>query len=180
MKKIISAFAALTLAAVTAASVSAEGITPKGGNPFDVTPNPSSQNTEINFSVNPDYTVTIPAQVKLTGKKGEAYKGSGTIEATGVFLKTDQKIVVSLTSASKFNLSADGKDYKLPYTATGAFGAVDKEKGGKVAEFTTAALTDTKPQTVDVSFATDTAPAYAGDYSDPVVFTIAVETEATN
>lgn len=85
--------------------------------------------------------------------------------------------MVSLTSASKFNLkTSESTDYTLPYTATGDFGAVNKETGGKVAEFETAALDETEPQTAEVKFATDTAPAYAGDYSDPVVFTIAVKT----
>ena len=79
---------------------------------------------------------------------------------------------MSLTSASKFNMqTAATSEYKLPYTAEGAFGKLtDKTAGGIVAKF----ANQKAVQTVDVTFTTDEEPKYAGTYSDPVIFTIEV------
>jgi hypothetical protein len=66
---------------------------------------------------------------------------------------------------------SSGGEYKLPYTAEGAFGKItDKQNGGKVARF----LTYSEKQTIPVTFTTDENPMYAGKYTDPVVFHIAV------
>ena len=121
------------------------------------------------------YTVTVPALVTLDGEYGETYTGTGTVETSAVFLHENEMIVVTLTSASKFNMAHGGTgDYKLPYTAsTAAFGAVDKDNGGKVAEFPTS----TEPASVTVTFTTDETPQYAGKYADPVVFGISIEQE---
>ena len=151
----------------------AESTTVKPKSDTDPIPDPSSASTEVSFNINPDYTVVIPAKVTLTGKKGDKFKGAGTITAKDVFLKSTQKIVVSLTSASGFNLkTSETSSYGLPYTAKGKFGEVAKT-GGKVAEFETIPGAN-DPQNVEVSFETDKAPDFAGDYTDPVVFTIAV------
>ena len=67
-------------------------------------------------------------------------------------------------------------EYKLPYTAEGAFGKItDKTAGGIVAKFATL----TAKQEVPVTFTTDETPTYAGSYSDPVVFTLEVKDIAT-
>jgi len=176
MKKLISSISALLTAAMLIAPMSAFAdttVSPTGGNPFDVTPKPDTANTTVKFNVNPAYTVTIPATVTLTGEYGKTYTGTGTISTDNVFLNEGKKIVVSLTSASKFNMkTSETKDYVLPYTAKGAFGELaDKEKGGKVAEFETSATA----KTVDISFTTDETPKYAGSYTDPVVFKISIE-----
>jgi hypothetical protein len=185
MKKLISGLTALAIMAAAASPASAmfaavpsadTTIEPTGGNPFDVTPNPESANATVEFDVNPKYMITVPALITLDGEYGQPYTGSGDITAENVFLHEDEAIIVTLTSASKFNMTnAGGGTYKLPYTATGFFGTVDKELGRAVARFETS----TEKQTVTVSFATDETPKYAGKYSDPVVFGISVEKEAT-
>ena len=178
MKKIISGISALVIMAAMAVPFSAfaEDVTtinPKGGTPFSVDPKPGTANSTVQFEVNPAYTVTIPATVTLEGEYGSTYTGSGKISTDKVFLNEGKKIVVSLTSASKFNMkTSTTAEYNLPYTAEGAFGKLtDKENGGKVAEFETS----TTAKTVDISFTTDETPKYAGSYTDPVVFTIEID-----
>lgn len=179
-KRTLSGLSALALAGLMSLTAFAQAapesrtITPKGGDPFDVTPDPDHAETQVEFSIDPAYTVTIPQKVELTGEYGTVYTGSGTISTEEVFLNEGEKIVVTLTSASKFNLAHEGTgEYKLPYTAsTAAFGAVDKENGGKVAEFPTSKTA----ASAEVTFTTDEVPQFAGNYSDTVVFGISVKT----
>ena len=175
MKKLISGISALLTAAMLIAPMSAFAdttVSPTGGNPFDVTPKPGTAGTTVEFSVDPTYTVTIPAKVTLEDNGEGIYTNSGTLKAEGVKLAEGKEIVVSLTSASKFNMqTAATSEYKLPYTAEGAFGKLtDKEAGGIVAKF----ATSTTVQNTPVTFTTDETPKYAGTYTDPVVFTIEV------
>ncbi|MBQ6498855.1 MAG: hypothetical protein IJI48_03035 [Ruminococcus sp.] len=175
MKKLISGLSALLTAAMLIAPMSAFAdttVSPTGGDPFDVTPKPGTAGTTVEFSVDPAYTVTIPATVTLEDNGEGIYTNSGTLKAEGVKLAEGKEIVVSLTSASKFNMQTSATaEYKLPYTAEGAFGKLtDKEAGGIVAKF----ATSTTVQNTPVTFTTDETPKYAGTYTDPVVFTIKV------
>ena len=73
--------------------------------------------------------------------------------------------------------AAGGLNYKLPYTArTETFGPVNKEAGGKVAEFI--GVNTEEPQKVYVNFTTDEVLQFAGTYSDVATFTIQVTTES--
>ena len=174
-KKLISL--ALVFALVFALGVTALAtdttIEPKGGDPYDVSPNPETAGTTVEFSVDPAYTVIIPAKVVLEKGEDGLYSNSGELKAENVFLNEGKEIVVSLTSASKFNMKTSAEStYNLPYTAsTGTFGSItDKTNGGIVAKFQTSAA----EQPVSVTFTTDETPKYAGTYTDPVVFTIEV------
>ena len=133
---------------------------------------PKTADSSVEFNVDPTYTVTIPAKVTLADNGEGIYTNSGTLKAEDVKLAEGKEIVVSLTSASKFNMqTAEAAEYKLPYTAEGAFGKLtDKETGGIVAKF----ATSTEDQEVSVTFTTDETPMYAGTFTDPVVFTIEV------
>ena len=180
MKKLISGISALITAAMLFAPMTAFAdttVSPTGGDPFDVTPNPGTAGTTVEFSIDPAYTVTIPATVTLEKGEGDIYSNSGTITAEGVKLAEGKEIVVTLASASKFNMQTSATaTYKLPYTAEGAFGKLtDKENGGIVAKFATSTMVQNTP----VTFTTDETPTYAGTYSDPVVFTISIENANT-
>ncbi|MBR1382611.1 MAG: hypothetical protein IJ555_02180 [Ruminococcus sp.] len=174
MRKLISGIFALLTAAMLIAPMSAFADTTINPDPDNMpSPKPGTAGTMVEFSVDPTYTVTIPSTVTLEKGEDDIYTKSDLIKAEGVKLEEGKKIVVTLTSASKFNLAHTGEgEYKLPYTAeTVAFGKVNKETGGKVAEF----VTSTDEQKVDITFTTDEIPKYAGAYSDPVVFGISVE-----
>lgn len=169
MKKLISGLSALLTAATLIAPMSAFADTTI----TEADKLPKTADSSVEFTVDPAFTVTIPAKVTLEKGEDDIYSNSGTIEAESVFLNEGKEIVVSLTSASKFNMQTAGaSEYKLPYTAEGAFGKLtDKEAGGIVAKF----ATSTTVQNTPVTFTTDETPKYAGTFTDPVVFTIKVE-----
>ena len=179
MKKLISGISALLTAAMLIAPMSAFADTTVIPDPDNMpNPKPGTAGTTVEFSVDPTYTVTIPATVTLADNGSGIYTNSGTLTAEDVKLDEGKEIVVTLTSASKFNmqtsataLATHGNEYKLPYTAEGAFGKLtDKEAGGIVAKF----ATSTTVQNTPVTFTTDETPKYAGTFADPVVFTIEV------
>ena len=174
MKKLIGGISALITAAMLIAPMSAFADTtviPDADNMPN--PKPGTAGTTVEFSVDPAYTVTIPATVTLEKGEDGKYSNSGTLSAADVKLAEGKEIVVSLTSASKFNMQTSATaEYKLPYTAEGAFGKLtDKENGGIVAKF----ATSTTVQNTPVTFTTDETPTYAGTYTDPGVFIIEVK-----
>ena len=167
MKKIISGISALAIVMALAPMSAFADTTIKQTDTL-----PKTADSSVEFSVDPTYTVTIPAKVTLADNGEGIYTNSGTLKAEDVKLAEGKEIVVSLTSASKFNMQTSAtSEYKLPYTAEGAFGKLtDKEAGGIVAKF----ATSTTVQNTPVTFTTDETPKYAGTYTDPVVFTIEV------
>ena len=168
MKKAISTISALAMVMALAPMSAFADTTIKQTDTL-----PKTADSSVEFSVDPTYTVTIPAKVTLADNGEGIYTNSGTLKAEGVKLAEGKEIVVSLTSASKFNMQTSATDeYKLPYTAEGAFGKLtDKENGGIVAKF----ATSTTVQNTPVTFTTDETPKYAGTYTDPVVFSIEVK-----
>ena len=168
MKKLISGISALLTAAMLIAPMSAFADTTI----TEADTLPKTADSSVEFTVEPTYTVTIPATVTLADNGSGIYTNSGTLKAKDVKLDEGKEIVVSLTSASKFNMQTSASaTYKLPYTAEGAFGKLtDKEAGGIVAKF----ATSTEDQEVPVTFTTDETPKYAGTFTDPVIFTIEV------
>ncbi len=178
MKKLISGISAFITVAMLIAPMSAfADTTIKPDSDNMPNPKPGTAGTTVEFTVDPAYTVTIPAKVTLEKGEDGTYSNSGTLSASDVKLAEGKEIVVTLTSASKFNMQTSATaEYKLPYTAEGAFGKItDKTAGGIVAKFATL----TAKQEVPVTFTTDETPTYAGSYSDPVVFTLEVKDIAT-
>ena len=167
MKKIISGISALAMLMAIAPTTAFADTTITQADTL-----PKTADSSVEFTIDPAFTVTIPAKVTLEDNGEGIYTNSGAVKAEDVFLAEGKEIVVSLTSASKFNMqTAATSEYKLPYTAEGAFGKLtDKTAGGVVAKF----ANQKAVQTVDVTFTTDEEPKYAGTYSDPVVFTIEV------
>ena len=148
MKRLTSGISALLTAAMLIAPMSAFADTTI----TEADTLPKTADSSVEFSVAPTYTVTIPAKVTLEDNGEGIYTNSGTIKAEGVKLAEGKEIVVSLTSASKFNMQTATSEYKLPYTAEGAFGKLtDKEAGGIVAKF----ATSTTVQNTPVTFTTD-------------------------
>ncbi len=168
MKKLISGISALAMMMALAPTCAFADTTITQDDTL-----PKTADSTVEFSIDPAFTVTIPAKVTLEDNGEGIYANSGAVKAEDVFLAEGKEIVVSLTSNSKFNMkTAATAEYELPYTAEGAFGKLtDKTAGGIVAKF----ANNKSVQTVDVTFTTDEEPQYAGTYSDPVVFTIAVE-----
>lgn len=125
--------------------------------------------TTMSYTVNANYTVTIPATVS-----GDS--ASLSIDAAPV-LEEGQKVVISIADSANydngFRLKLKGADAYVGYTISD--GANTLAMGSVVLEQPAAAE---QAATVNLTFTPEKA-AYAGDYSDTLTFTIAVADTAT-
>lgn len=174
MKKLLSIALALVLAMSLSVNVFADSTIEPDDNG---NPNPGTASTAVEFSVKPTYTVTIPTKVELykktdTGTGAVTYEQDENITASaGVRLLNGQSIQVTLSAGTDGFVLTSGESATLDYTVT--VGETENAKtiasGDTVATFGTSAT----KQTSTLHFAAND-PTYAGDYSDTVVFTIAI------
>ena len=132
-------------------------------------PTPDTAPTTVEFSVEPTYSVTIPAKVELADNGSGIYANSGIIDAQDVFLEPNQAIVVTISGDFELENEIDS-GITVDYQAEGPWGIVGN--GDIVTEF----FTSDEPQSDEIEFRTIEEPQYAGNYSDTVTFGIAVET----
>ncbi len=157
MKKLIAV--ALTLCMAATMSVTAFAAT------IDQSTANKTGNTEVNFSVDPTYSVTIPSEVELTyDTNGNSYKGSGNITTGAIRLGQDQNITVSVAGDFKM-ISAENAE--LPYEVKIGEAVDAIESGATVATFGTS----TTGQSVTLNYSAAN-PEYAGNYTDTLTFTI--------
>ena len=178
MKKLLC----LTLTAVLAAALAAPAFADanvKQDSTVNQDSTDKTASTTVQFKIDPTYTVTIPAEVKLekkTDSKGTiTYEKDLTVTASNVRLNEKKELKVSLTSDYKLSVNSAALTYELPYTVTAKTTNPDTNKAvtaedPQVATF----VTNTADQTVTLHFAAAN-PIYAGDYSDTVTFTLKVE-----
>ena len=167
-RRFISAVMALAMVSAVApmSAIADTTITPDPDNMPN--PTPSSANTEVEFSVEPTYTVTIPAKVELADNGSGIYANSGILTAEDVFLEPNQAIAVTISGDFELENEIDS-GIKVGYQAEGPNGIVGN------GDIVTTFETSDEPQSVNVEFSTSEEPQYAGDYSDTVTFGIAVE-----
>jgi hypothetical protein len=130
---------------------------------------PGTGDTQVTYPVDAKYTVTIPAAVTLSTSEAKR-----TISATEVLLEAGKKIVVTLSGASNtgngestFN-AENGDTSVAKYTIK--TGETDIAVGDKVAEFTA-----NGDQTLTFTLGETTGVTVAGDHTETLTFTIAVE-----
>ena len=139
-----------------------------------------SDTTEVKFSVQPTYTVTIPSTVTLEKKtdpatKAVTYENDFTVTAGNVRLNENEELQVSLQSDYTLSVNGTTLRYTLPYTVTAKTTTPAASKDVTAADPQVAAfVTNPDDQTVTLHFAAAN-PTYAGDYSDTVTFTLKVE-----
>ena len=159
MKKLFALILAVALMATMSVTAFATDVTTNGGTGF----------TNVYFSVDPTYTVTIPAKVELQKIDTDGaitYENDYTITAeAGVRLLKNEYIEV--TVASDYVMETP-QGATLAYTITAEGTAV--ATGGVVAEF----KTDKAAQSTTIHIAAND-PDFAGEYKDTVTFTIAVK-----
>ena len=119
---------------------------------------------DITTSIDPTYTVTIPADVNVQFNATET--DFGAIEVTASQIHPDKCIKVELTSDGKLENSIDATKV-IPYAI----------KDSQDAAFTSATyLTEGDKTELSIHItADDWNAAYAGEYSDTVTFTITYE-----
>lgn len=150
MKKVFAIV--LTFALLASLSVTAFATNTTGGD------------ADITTSIDPTYTVTIPADVNVAFNATET--AFGTIEVTASQIHPDKCIKVALTTDKELNNAIDNTKV-IPY-------AIKDSEG---AEFTSATyLTEGDKTELSIHItADDWNAAYAGDYSDTVTFTVSYE-----
>ncbi len=155
-KKVLSAILALTLCGLMSTTAFAAAV--------DQDSDPKTGSTNVNYTVQPVYTVTIPAEVTL----GE----TATISAENVVVASGKQVAVELTGASGENNA---------FTLTSAEGAVigyTVQKNGSNVSINDTVLTvnpaDGTSGSTTLSFLAPTSITYAGNYTGNVTFTISV------
>ena len=150
MKKIFTLILAIALMA--SLSVTAFAANTTGGD------------ADITTSIDPTYTVTIPADVNVAFNATET--AFGAIEVTASQIHPDKCIKVALASDGKLENDIDATKV-IPYAIKDSTGAA----------FTSATyLTEGDKTELSIHItADDWNAAYAGEYSDTVTFTITYE-----
>ena len=145
---------ALALVLVASLSVTAFAANTTGGN------------ADITTSIEPTYTVTIPANTNVNFNATET--AFGTIEVVASQIHPDKQIRVTLTTDGELNNAIDATKV-IPYVIKDASGAA----------FTTATyLTEGDKTELSIHItADDWNAAYAGEYSDTVTFTVSYESK---
>ena len=126
--------------------------------------NTAGGEADITTSIDPTYTVTIPADVNVAFNATET--AFGTIEVTASQIHPDKCIKVALATDKELNNAIDNTKV-IPY-------AIKDSEG---AEFTSATyLTEGDKTELSIHItANDWNAAYAGEYSDTVTFTVSYE-----
>ena len=128
--------------------------------------NTTGGNADITTSIEPTYTVTIPANTNVNFNATET--AFGAIEVTASQIHPDKQIRVTLTTDGELNNTIDTTKV-IPYVIKDASGA----------GFTTATyLTEGDKTVLSIHItADDWNAAYAGDYTDTVTFTVSYESK---
>jgi len=136
------------------------------------------------YSVQPKYTVVIPANATIYDSADEAT--AQTISAENVLLENGQSLVVTLATASNtatanattFN-AKNGDTSTVNYTITAGSGENAKQValGGTVAEFENKA--DKQEATLKFVKTSDSTPTVAGAHTETLTFSIAVTNAPT-
>ena len=150
MKKLFAIV--LTFALLASLSVTAFAANTTGGD------------ADITTSIDPTYTVTIPADVNVAFNATET--AFGTVEVTASQIHPDKCIKVALATDKELNNAIDNTKV-IPYAI----------KDSEDAEFTSATyLTEGDKTELSIHItANDWNAAYAGEYSDTVTFTVSYE-----
>lgn len=131
----------------------------------------SNQDTNVTYTVNPSYTVTIPANVTLGG-------GNVNVAASNVVIPKGKQMVVKLTGASGANntfkvTTAEGAE--LDY-AVSMVGTDDTKTPVSIgAEILIVNPDDSASGSAQLLFSQPTSVTYAGTYTGIVTFTVSVE-----
>lgn len=123
--------------------------------------------TEVKYTVDPTYTVSIPAAVTLTDAEQ-----TQNITASNVILAQRQKITVKLTAASN---TTSGSTFNAKNGTSVATYTITKDSTQIALNDTVAEFTANGAQALTFSAANTTGIKVAGDHTETLTFTIATE-----
>jgi len=133
----------------------------------DYTYSSESQSAEvpITMTVDPSYTVTIPAEIEISYP---SKTGSAGISAANVVIDPGMQLEVAIGGAFSVALSGDTLSFTVMKGETTIL------TGGTVLEVPAGTVSD--PVTLTFTVDAEDSPIYAGDYTGTVTFTISVVT----
>ena len=131
--------------------------------------NTTGGQADITTSIDPTYTVTIPADVNVQFNATET--AFGAIEVTASQIHPNKCIKVELTSDGKLENSIDATK-TIPY-------AIKDSEGAAFTSATYLTEGDKTELSIHIT-ADDWNAAYAGEYSDTVTFTVSYVDKAAN
>ena len=132
----------------------------------------SSGSTDVKYSVEPSYTVVIPASITLSDTSAINASISVDETATPFKLGKDQKLSVNIADVDTNDFKVTNADQSLDYTVTAGTSTTALTRGSTAAEFTN---DDKTSKTLTFSQMDESAANYAGDYTGTLTFDIAVE-----
>lgn len=164
MKKLLTLLLTAALATAAATTAFADDTTISAGTDGKPSPTAAPQ-MNVTYTVQPSYTVTIPASVTL-GQKA-------TVSASNVKIGKNQHLNVKLTGTSGANnaFTVKAGDEVLTYKVKK--GNADIAVGGEVLKVNTD--TPANDLSAELSFVAPSSATYAGDYTGTVTFTVSVE-----
>ena len=168
--KIIS----MVMAAAMAASVSVTAFAADPTITQDTTPPEGT--TNVKYTVEPGYVVTIPEEVKLVAKGVAATKTVKVDNGDGgnVIIPADKKIKVSITGAAYGDATAK-TDFKVANTTESSYTIDYTIDGANAPTVDVITVNANDKGTKDLEFVRTTDGAVAGDYTGTITFTVALE-----
>ncbi|MBO4867429.1 MAG: Ig-like domain-containing protein [Ruminococcus sp.] len=134
----------------------------------------SSNSTDVKYSVDPSYTVVIPASITLSDTAATSASISVDETAKPFKLAKGQKLSVKIANEDTNDFKVTNADNSLDYTVTA--GSDTLAKGSTAAEFSNDDKTD---KTLTFSKMDSTLAKYAGDYTGTLTFGIELEDAST-
>ena len=164
MKKLLTLLLTAALATAAATTAFADDTTISAGTDGKPSPTAAPQ-MNVTYTVQPSYTVTIPASVTL----GQ----TAIVSASNVKINKDQTLKVKLTATSEsdntFKVKANGAE--LTYTVKK--GTTDIAVGSEVLAVNSETSGDDLK--AELSFIAPKSTTFAGEYKGTVIFTVSVE-----
>ncbi len=162
-RRFISAVMALVMAAGSAMYVSAEDAQ-------------ENQNTNLLYTVDPSYAVTIPASITLSDTSTTSASISVDENAKPFKLSDGQTLSVNIADVETNDFKVKCGTVEVPYTVTAGTSTTALEKGSTAAAFTN---DDKTAKTLTFSQIDSTLATVAGEYTGTLTFGIELEDAST-
>ena len=162
-RRFISAVMALVMAAGSAMYVSAEDAQ-------------ENQNTNLLYTVDPSYAVTIPASITLSDTSTTSASISVDETAKPFKLSDGQKLSVNIADVETNDFKVKCGTVEVPYTVTAGTSTTALERGSTAAAFTN---DDKTAKTLTFSQIDSTIATVAGEYTGTLTFGIELEDAST-
>ncbi len=146
-------------------------------NTIPLNANTSSGSTDVKYSVDPSYTVVIPASVTLsdTSTTNATISVSGKDESNPFKLGSGQALSVNIADVETNDFKVKCDTVEVPYTVTAGTSTTALEKGSTAAAFTN---DDQTAKNLTFSKIDSTLATVAGEYTGTLTFGISVENAA--